>query len=82
MSNERGKPIYLTNGERRLVIEACNAAIKTWEAIMEAAEPVHEEMSNKAIGTLRRRQYRRIIRECADECLALLHDLATRYPLA
>lgn len=59
MSGERGKPIYLTNGERQLVIAACEAAITVWA---EVQADTNKERAH--VGRLRCKQYQRIIREC------------------
>lgn len=60
MSDTNGKPIHLTNGERKLVIEACTAAIESW------IEKEKKGADSEAVNfyRARQRQYRRIIKEC------------------
>lgn len=68
MSGGRGRPVMLTQGERRLLVEACEKAIESLEVCVGPRGPLPVGPVREAIRvlSLRIRQYRRLIRELAN----------------
>lgn len=62
MTVGHGKPIFLTQGERRLLIAACSAQLDAW-AVDQAEGEAEGDRDRANLADRRRRQFKRIIRE-------------------
>lgn len=60
MSSERGKPVHLTKGERRLLIKLLDDETSRLEAVQPPASQSGPERDTERIRRVRLRQYRRL----------------------